>query len=116
MTMMIKGENEMEISPEKEKMHMFQWYQDFYHATKDSKAYARFCELVFGMNISQHGFSDMHQLQKLIEVTRMSAGNAVLDIGCGNGLMAEYFSDLTGACVFGIDYSPEAISKLKTER
>jgi len=35
----------------------------------------------------------------------------VLDIGCGNGKMAEYISDLTQASVTGVDYIAEAIDQ-----
>ena len=35
----------------------------------------------------------------------------MLDIGCGNGKIAEYISDLTQASVTGIDYIPEAIAQ-----
>ncbi len=33
----------------------------------------------------------------------------VLDLGCGTGRLAEYISDTTGACLYGMDYCPEAI-------
>lgn len=96
---------------EKESMHMYEWYQDFYRATKVSKAYAKYCEMVFGKNFSQHGFSDIKQLNKLLEVTAIKEGDIVLDLGCGNGLMAEYVSDITKAHVYGVDYSAEAIKQ-----
>jgi ubiquinone/menaquinone biosynthesis C-methylase UbiE len=35
----------------------------------------------------------------------------VLDLGCGNGLIAEYLSDRTGAHITGLDYIPQAISQ-----
>lgn len=95
----------------KESIHMYRWYTDFYKATKDSKAYAKYCKAVFGENFSQHGFSDIKQIKKLLNVTGISKDDIVLDLGCGNGLMAEYISNLTRAQVFGIDYIPEAIKQ-----
>jgi cyclopropane fatty-acyl-phospholipid synthase-like methyltransferase len=104
-------EVKMKTQVEKESMHMYKWYTDFYRATKDSKAYFKFCEAVYGKNFSQHGFSDIKQLQKLLEVAKIEQDDIILDLGCGNGLMAEYISDLTDAHVFGIDYIPEAIKQ-----
>jgi SAM-dependent methyltransferase len=88
---------------------MWYWYNDYYIATKDSKAYAVFCERVFGRNFVQHGFSDMAQLDRLLEIAALSPANRVLDLGCGNGAMGEYVATVTGAHVTGIDYIPEAI-------
>ncbi len=51
----------------------------------------------------------MAQLDYLIEVTHMEPASRVLELGCGNGGMAEYVSDATGASVTGIDVIPEAI-------
>lgn len=88
---------------------MWFWYDAFYKATRTSRAYATLCERTFGQNLTQHGFADMAQLDKLLEVTALGAENRVLDLGCGNGAMAEYISDVTGAHVTGVDYIPEAI-------
>lgn len=90
---------------------IYYWYREFYSVTKDSKAYAKFCEAVYSKNFSQHGFSNIRQLQKLLEVAGIEKKDIVLDLGCGNGLMAEYISDLTEAHVYGIDYIPEAIKQ-----
>jgi ubiquinone/menaquinone biosynthesis C-methylase UbiE len=68
---------------------------------------------VFGKDFSQHGFSDMAQLGKLLEVTALDSGSRALDLGCGNGAMAEYISDVTGAHVTGIDFIPEAIRQAR---
>ena len=35
----------------------------------------------------------------------------MLDLGCGNGKMAEYISDCTGANLTGIDFIPFAIQQ-----
>lgn len=92
-----------------ERTAMWYWYVDYYAATKNSQAYAIFCERLFGRNFAQHGFSDMAQLDKLIEAAHLGPGSRVLDLGCGNGGMDEYIAAASGAHVTGIDYVPEAI-------
>jgi len=88
---------------------MQDFYNDYYAAIEHSQAHAAFCERVFGRNLGQHGFMDMQQLELLLTVTRLGPQSRVLDLGCGNGLIAEYISDCTGAHVAGMDYIPEAI-------
>jgi SAM-dependent methyltransferase len=92
---------------------MWFWYDAFYKATRTSMAYATLCERTFARNLTQHGFADMVQLGKLLEVTALGAQNRVLDLGCGSGAMAEYISDVTGAHVTGVDYIPEAIRQAR---
>jgi SAM-dependent methyltransferase len=46
-------------------------------------------------------------------VTALGPESRALDLGCGNGGMAEYISDVTGAHVTGIDYIPEAIRQAR---
>lgn len=88
---------------------MRDFYEHFYAAIEQSQAHAAFCERVFGRNLGQHGFADMEQLDKLIEVTQLGPNNRVLDLGCGDGRIAEYISDVTGAHVTGLDYIPAAV-------
>jgi len=94
---------------------MREFYEDFYRLTATSTAHAQFCERVFGRNLCQHGFADMAQLDALIAVLRLQPGERALDLGCGNGMIAEYISDCTGAHVTGLDYSPEA-TRIANER
>lgn len=94
-----------------ERPPIYYWYKEFYTLTATSQAYARFCERLFGRNLGQAGFSDMDQLNRLVEVTGLGPHHRALDLGCGAGHTAEYFSDLTGAHFWGIDYSPEAIDR-----
>lgn len=84
-------------------------YRHYYETVKDSEAHAEFCERLYGRNLSQDGFSDMNQINKLIELAQIKSTSVVLDLGCGSGLISEYISDVTGAVVYGIDYIPEAI-------
>jgi cyclopropane fatty-acyl-phospholipid synthase-like methyltransferase len=87
------------------------FYTAFYGAVERSQAHHVFCERVFGKDLSQHGFADLEQLQLLMQVTGLKSAQQVLDVGCGNGKIAEYLSDCTGAHITGMDYIPEAISQ-----
>jgi cyclopropane fatty-acyl-phospholipid synthase-like methyltransferase len=88
---------------------MREFYRRFHPAAAASQANAAFCEQVYGRNLYQQGFAEVAHLDHLIEVTGIAPGCQVLDLGCGNGGIAEYISDQTGACVTGIDLIPEAI-------
>ena len=99
--------------PGDERPPMLDWYTKYYKATLTSKAYAIFCKRVFGANCGQHGFSDMSQLNRLLAFLNLRPGDCVLDLGCGNGVMAEYISEQTSAHVTGIDFIHEAIRQAK---
>ncbi|MGC9974059.1 MAG: methyltransferase domain-containing protein [Gaiellaceae bacterium] len=83
---------------------MKDFYEAFYAAIERSEAHREFCEHVFGRDLGQHGFADLEQIELLIELTALAPGQRVLDLGCGNGKIAEYLSDRTGAHVTGLDY------------
>lgn len=89
------------------------FYSAFYEATRDSHAYASFCQQAYGADLTQHGFADMGQLDRLLDVLQPAPGSRVLDAGCGNGAMAAYIARATGAHVTGIDYIPEAIRQAR---
>ena len=88
---------------------MFDFYTRFYQAVASSAANAEYCERVYGRNLCQHGFADLPHLDHLIQVSGIAAGSRVLDLGCGNGMIAEYIADQTGAHVTGIDFIERAI-------
>lgn len=88
---------------------MFDFYEHFYRATQTSAAHASFCRRVFGLDLCQHGFADVGQLDALLAAASVRPNHSVLDIGCGNGLIAEYLAERSGACVAGLDFAPEAI-------
>jgi cyclopropane fatty-acyl-phospholipid synthase-like methyltransferase len=92
---------------------MKDFYTSFYTAVENSRAHHAFCERVFGIDLCQHGFADRKQLTLLMRVTRLCAGRRVLDLGCGNGMIAEYLSDRTGAHITGLDYIEEAIRQAR---
>jgi ubiquinone/menaquinone biosynthesis C-methylase UbiE len=88
---------------------MREFYERFYAVTEQSRAHARFCERAFGRNFCQHGFADMVQLNALLAAIKPGPEHHLLDLGCGNGMIAEYISDTTGAYVTGLDYMSAAI-------
>lgn len=90
---------------------MQEFYERFYTAVNTSPAHAHFCERAFGRNLCQHGFADMGQLAALLAALQPTPQHRLLDLGCGNGLIAEYISDMTGAHVTGLDYSEVAIQQ-----
>jgi SAM-dependent methyltransferase len=93
---------------------MFDFYTQFYNAVTTSAANARYCTLVYGRNLCQHGFADMPDIDALVRVSGIAAGSRVLDLGCGAGMIAEYIADQTGAHVTGIDCIERAIQDALT--
>jgi ubiquinone/menaquinone biosynthesis C-methylase UbiE len=88
---------------------MSKGYDNLLSRTGASKAYSVFCERVFGKNLSQFNVLDMEQLKALIETLDLKPEETVLDLGCGNGRIAEYISDATGAKITGLDFASELI-------
>ena len=88
---------------------MREFYERFYAAVPSSPVHALFCQRAFGLDLGQHGFADLAQLEALIEAIDLRAGQRVLDLGCGDGRIGEYLSDRTGVYLTGVDYIPEAI-------
>jgi SAM-dependent methyltransferase len=85
------------------------FYESFYTAVARSTAHAAFCTRVFGHDLAQHGFADVAQLEQLAVATGLRAGVHALDLGCGNGKIAAFLAERTGARLTGLDYSEEAI-------
>ncbi len=90
---------------------MRDFYEKYYAVVGHSQAHRAFCERVFGRDLCQHGFADLEQLNLLAQVTHLGPAHRVLDLGCGNGMIAEYLSDCTGAHVTGLDYIPQAVQQ-----
>jgi ubiquinone/menaquinone biosynthesis C-methylase UbiE len=88
---------------------MSKGYDDLLSRTGRSKTYSLFCERVFGKDLSQFNVLDMEQLNTLIEKLDLEPEEAALDLGCGNGRVAEYISDITGARITGLDFATELI-------
>lgn len=88
---------------------IYYWYRAFFPAAARSRAYARFCEKLYGMNFYQAGFSDLDQVREIIKFGRLGPESRILELGCGLGGITEYLSDQTGARAWGVDYIPEAV-------
>lgn len=84
-------------------------YEEFYKMTKESKAFQRFCEDAFGEDFSQDGFSNINQVNMILQYIHQKENVHILDIGCGNGKMLGYLQRQTGAYIHGFDYSGNAI-------
>jgi ubiquinone/menaquinone biosynthesis C-methylase UbiE len=85
------------------------FYEQFYARAPDSLIHALFCKRAFGLDLGQHGFADLTQLDAVIQAADLGPGNRALDLGCGDGRITEYVSDRTGARLTGLDYVPGAI-------
>ena len=92
---------------------MKDFYEKYYALVEHSQAHHDFCENTFGKDLAQHGFADVEQLEQLIQYAGLEQKTNVLDLGCGNGMIAEYLSDRTGAHVTGIDYIVQAVNTAK---
>ncbi|MGI9319083.1 MAG: class I SAM-dependent methyltransferase [bacterium] len=86
------------------------YYQQFYSMMEESEAHSRFCGLVYGVDLSQEGQTDMTCLNDVLKQLNLKSGDKVLDLGCGAGGLSEYIANTTGAKVTGIDYSASAIN------
>jgi SAM-dependent methyltransferase len=96
-----------------EELPMHDTYQDHYRRLASSAAFSKYCELTFGVDLSQDGFSDKAQLDLMTNFVGITKADHCLDLGCGNGKIAAYVALRTGASIDGIDYSSEAIACAK---
>jgi SAM-dependent methyltransferase len=88
---------------------MKDFYTKFYLSIEHSPAHHAFCERVYGRDLCQHGFADMEQLDLLRKETGLGPAHLALDLGSGNGMIAEYLSDSSGARITGLDFIEEAV-------
>lgn len=93
----------------KENLLFYNAYQEFYKMADDSDVFKEYCRKAFGEDFSQDGFSDVKQLNTILDMVTLDASSRVLDIGCGNGKMLEYIHNRKGAAIYGFDYSENAI-------
>lgn len=96
------------ISKKKELL-FYNAYQSFYEMASESEVFRVYCEKAFGEDFSQDGFSDIIQLNRILNMVDLNSNACVLDIGCGNGKMLEYIHNKTKAEIYGFDYSENAI-------
>lgn len=90
-------------------------YDNFFSMDSQSKAHSVFCEKVYGMDLSQHGLIDQHELSFLLELLKKNSAKKILDIGCGNGKITEWISKSLAVSCVGIDISDEGV-RLAGER
>ena len=93
----------------KSELLFYDAYEDFYKMAKESKAFRAFCKDAFGEDFSQDGFSNLEQIDRILEYVPSGDDIHILDIGCGNGKMLGYLQEKTGAYIHGFDYSSQAI-------
>lgn len=84
-------------------------YEKFYAMARKSNAFQAFCKDAFGEDLSQDGFSNIEQIDMILQYIPHTENVHVLDIGCGNGKMLGYLQKRTAAHIHGFDYSEEAI-------
>lgn len=97
----------------KEDLLFYDAYENFYKMAKESKAFKAFCKDAFGEDFSQDGFSNIEQINRILDYIPTGDDVHILDIGCGNGKMLGYLQEKTGACIHGFDYSAQAIATAK---
>ena len=93
----------------KDKLLFYNEYEEFYFMAKSSGAFRGYCEDAFGQDFSQDGFSDINQIEKILNYIPSKKNTKILDIGCGNGKMLRYLQDKTDCYIYGFDYSEQAI-------
>jgi SAM-dependent methyltransferase len=86
-------------------------YDTFFAQADASAAHSVFCRRVYGRDLCQHGMADMDQLAVLLDVLALDESSRVLDLGCANGRITEYLSDVSWASVTGVDISPVGIQQ-----
>lgn len=84
-------------------------YDNYFHMDQQSKAHSAFCEKVYGLDLSQHGLIDQHELSFLLELLKKNSAQKILDIGCGNGKITEWISQTIHTSCVGIDISEEGV-------
>lgn len=102
-------ERGVEASKEADEKFVEEAYEEDWKKGTQSNATAEFCERVFGRDLCQTNFTDMEQLDELVEALELKPGESVFDLGCGTGMITEYISDQTGASVTGLDYAAQAV-------
>lgn len=88
-------------------------YEEFYAMAAQSEAFKNFCREAFGEDFSQDGFSDIEQINKILQYIPKHDNVHILDVGCGNGKMLGYLQQKAGAFIHGFDYSEKAIETAK---
>lgn len=94
----------------KKELLFYDAYEAFYAMARKSNAFQAFCKDAFGEDFSQDGFSNIEQIDMIMQYIPQRDNVHILDIGCGNGKMLGYLQEKTDAYIYGFDYSEEAIN------
>ena len=97
----------------KDELLFYSAYEEFYTMAASSEAFKNFCYDAFGEDFSQDGFSDINQINRILDYIPQKDNVHILDIGCGNGKMLGYLQKKTEAFIHGFDYSEKAIATAK---
>ncbi len=80
-----------------------------YRMMETNPAFREYCQSAHANTMIQINEMDNETLETMFDLLRLDSSRRVLDLGCGNGYIAECISDRSGAQVTGIDISPYAI-------
>lgn len=95
-------------------MLFYDAYEDFYAMAETSEAFHKYCKDAFGEDFSQDGFSDLQQVEMILQYIPKDPETDILDIGCGNGKMLAYLQKRTGAYIHGFDFSEQAVKTARS--
>ena len=59
---------------------MFDWYQDYYTTVEKSAVYSKYCNMVFGRDFSQQGFSNMDQITAMLNLLEIKPNYLVASV------------------------------------
>lgn len=99
---------------DKRELLFYDAYEDFYAMAGTSDAFHAYCKDAFCEDFSQDGFSDLKQIEMILQYIPREPEADILDIGCGNGKMLGYLQKNTGAYIHGFDFSEQAIRTAQT--
>jgi SAM-dependent methyltransferase len=80
-----------------------------YRMMEESPAFRQYCRAAHENPMIQMNELDNETLERICDLLQLGQSNRVVDLGCGNGCLAEWISDRSGAHVTGIDISPYAV-------
>lgn len=86
---------------------------DFFRKADSSAAFAAYCTDAFGMNIAQDSLADKRQIDYLLNYVHFNGNDVGLQIGSGNGKVAAYVAEQTGARMTGIERSEQAVANAR---
>ena len=86
---------------------------EFFRKADRSAAFAAYCTDAFGINIAQDGLADKRQIDYLLNYVHFNGNDSGLQIGSGNGKVAAYVAEQTGARMTGVERSEEAVANAR---